>query len=64
MFYGFILKKSGNKYNDLDTKPSPFRMIALTTSPVFTKERNRGQGKLPVDSWDKPLERVITENGD
>jgi hypothetical protein len=44
MFYGFILKKSGNKYNDLDTKPSPFRMIALTTSPVFTKEENREQG--------------------
>jgi hypothetical protein len=44
MFYGFILKKSGNKYNDLDTKPSPFRMIALTTSPVFTKEGNREQG--------------------
>ena len=20
--------------------------------------------QLPVDSWDKPLERVITENGD
>ena len=33
---GLSWKKSGNKYNGLDTKPSPFRMIALTTSPVFT----------------------------
>jgi hypothetical protein len=26
------LKNSGNKYSGLDTKPSPLRIIALTTS--------------------------------
>jgi|GEM_PF-5268925 len=30
-------KNCENKYNALDTNPSPFRIIAFTTSPTLTR---------------------------